>query len=69
MPMFLMTHGHVGVQVVYVDRSRAVSGYAVKFEFKVDPFCSPSPFSLDGFSLLTDPAGLLQAASQLACCG
>lgn len=38
-------------------------------QFELDPFCSPSSFAPDGFSLLIDPAGLLQAASQLACSG
>ena len=37
-----------------------MSVYAVKLESEPDPFCSPSPFSPDRFSLLTDPAGLLQ---------
>lgn len=62
-----MTEVHIAVQIVSVDRNIAMCVYTVQFE--LHPFCSPSSFAPDEFSLLTDPAGLLQAANHPACSG
>lgn len=62
-----MTYVHIVVQIVSVDRNTAMCVHTVQFE--LDPFCSPSSFAPEEFSLLIDPAGLLQAASQFVWSG